>query len=362
MAAESFYKAPAVIVITGNTNRRLHTLSVCANTLAVNGYAVESFSFSLDKKELAKLQQYELPAIQSYSHGVFMDRYKAHEAPSHTKSFLLIEMDIDVVKDFKFADHKVRTIVFTDVFMKTKDGAEELMEAMHQVVKKASSLNTILSNDDVDREDTDGMYYLPLDMLSVRNHKTYGTTNISSYVLEQAEHDLSIREGKAVQKYHVPFFSKFSRIKQEGIEAALAMFLVEGIQPTTFMPQGFPLIEKDINEHVEYYWMGEETTEEEVHAILDVAKDICVGVSVYLSFENIIEEYVEKLGSILVVAENIAEATLFTEYFVKKEKNSFYSIVYASKKEDLKYLIPPLFEGHKVVYMFGEIDSFKEIK
>ncbi len=361
LASESFYKAPTVVIITGNTNRRFHALSVCADTLAVHGHSVDCLSFSLDEKELNALKKYQVSKIKPYSFHVFKELYKAHEAPSRTKSFILIEMDVDLLKKFAFADHKVRTVLFTDMFVTSKEEGEELMDVMKVAIKKTSTLHTILSNDDVHNDISKDLFFLPLDLLPIHNHKTFGTTPISTYYFNNTDHDVVLKEGTSTQEFHIPFFAQCSSIKKEGIQGALALLRSEGITPSTCMSQGFPIIESQISDSIEYYWMGEETTTEEIHAVFQEAKHVCIGVSVYLSFEDIIEGYVESLDSILVVAENIAEATLFTEYFVKKEKDSFYSVVYAADKDDLKYLIPPLFEGHKVVYMFGELESFNTI-
>lgn len=361
----AFYTAPKVIFLVGRSVRRFHTMCILAQMLDEMQLSFTFMSTSIKAHDLEAMQE-RLPftsgSIIPYGFKKFKEIYASYQIPSPKQSLIVIEMDFAFLAKISFAEHEVQTLLLTDFAFEDPDFPEMLEERIIAQMKRASLLQTIVYNYDIE-EDSRGQsknYYLPIDDIPIRTHSSFGRTTDS--MMQFTLTDIALTINMPNLRMDVPYDSHMTSIKREGYFAAVGLLLSERIITTTSKYVHMPLspwFEDTPSPLSTIVWMQFATLPEEMNAIISAHPYLCVSISVYLRFEQVIENRIIDLERLIVVAEKPEQEALFSEYFVQKEKDSYHTIVYIPEKDVLQEALPKITEGKPICYVFDELGSVK---
>lgn len=358
-----FHTTAEVIVIAGNSVRRLFTLSAMVRLLQQHDILLAAFSRSLSHEDISALESAGGPQfIKPYTYSAFHAEQKTFEEPSEQKSVIVVEMTLDQLRDFKLSKHAVQTVIFTDLVCSDADSCAELREVLVDQVRSTPTFQTILYNNDLGTMDK-GAVLLPAEDIPVRTHFSFGRSAVSTihWSLEQDHLQGSMPNAQV----RLPLFdlATSSLLRQEGVFAALSWLDITTLLDGERIHDGYGSLPMWEEHHgpLTLFWARPFQLYNDIKYLLDMPQSsyLCLGVAPYLRFEEIIEQHIEQFETILVVAESESQVALFQEYFLQKEKDSYHVIIYLPDIHALTDVFRHVFARAKEVMMlFDDPTSF----
>lgn len=363
LAAGAFHTTAEVIVIAGNSVRRLFALTAMLRLLGQLEITCSAFSMTLTHEDIVALEAKggKLP-IHPYRTGAFQAEYKTYEHPAEQKAVIIVEMDLHQLRTFRLQKHSVQTLILADLVCTDGDTCAELRDILVDQVRSTPTFQTILYNNDLGTLPT-GAALLPVEDIPVRSHFSFGKSRVSTihWSLE-GERLLGSMPNAHV---NLPAFDlpESSTLRQEGVFAALSWLQINTLLEPERISDGYghlPLWEEH-HGPLTLFWSRPFTERDDIQYLLAMPQSayLCIGVTPYLRFEEILEERIEQFETILVVAEDQNQVSLFQEYFLQKERDSYHVIIYLPQIDDLTAVFRHVFTRAKSVMMlFDQPASF----
>lgn len=351
----TFHTTAEVIVIAGDSVRRLFALTSMQHLLQQHGIQVTAFSMTLSHQDIVALEaKGGQLQIRPYSFGAFHAEYKTYEHPAEQKTVIIVEMTMEHLKTFRLAKHSVQTLIFTDLVCSDNDSCAELRDILVDQVRGTPSFQTILYNNDLG-ELSKGAALLPVEDIPVRSHFSFGKSRVSTIHWSIVDNALMGSMPNAQVSLPVFDLPQSSLLRQEGIFAALSWLDISTLLAPEHITDGFgqlPLWEEH-HGPLTLFWSHPFEHRSDIQYLLAMPQSayLCIGMGPYLRFEEIIEQRIEQFETILVVAEDQNQVSLFQEYFLQKEKDSYHVIIYLPELQQLTGIFRHVFARAKNVMM-----------
>jgi len=316
---------------------------------------VVAFSQSLRPTELAALSgKNSQMHLRPYSYGAFIAEQKTFEHPMEQKSVIIIEMTLSQLRQFSLAKHHVQTLILTDLQCPDVDTCAEMRDYLTSQVRTTPTFQTILYNNDLGEVSKDTVL-LTVEDIPVRSHFSFGRSQVST-IHWSIEGEL-LQGSMPNAQVTLPVFDlpTSTLLRQEGIFAALSWLDITTLLDPKVITTGYgalPLLE-DHHGPLTLFWARPFELRSDIDAVLTLPSStyLCIGVGPYLRFEALIEERIEQFETILVVAEDQNQVSLFQDYFLSKERDSYHVIVYLPEIEALTSVFKHVFARAQAVTM-----------
>lgn len=359
----AFHTTAEVIVIAGDSVRRLFALAAMCRLLQQHHVAFSAFSMTFTHEDVQALEEKGgAQQVRPYSYSAFHTEYKTYEHPAEQKAVIVVEMDLNQLREFRLQKHSVQTLILTDFVCPDADTCADLRDILVDQVRNTPTFQTILYNNDLGNLPP-GAVLLPVEDIPVRSHFSYGKSRVSAihWSLEGEALEGSMPNARV----NLPAFdlATSSLLRQEGIFAALSWLQISSVLVAENIVDGygrFPLWEEH-HGPLTLYWSRPFVQREDVQYLLALpqSKFLCIGMGPYLRFEEIIEQRIEQFETILVVAEDQNQVSLFQEYFLQKERDSYHVIIYLPEIEQITAVFRHVFtRAQNVMMLFDHPASF----
>lgn len=360
-----FSTAATVVFLVGNSLRRLHAFWALMNILDTLEHPFTGLTSTLKKDEL-ELMQSRMPlhhgSCDHYSTHTFQEAYKKHQVGSTKKAFIIIEMDFNLLSNISFSQHEVQTLLLTDFTFSDPDTPALLEERIISQMRRSSLLQTIVYNYDIGQYDDQkqSSFHLRLDDIPIRTHYSFGKTTDSLMQFIVNERTLMIAMPNL--QLRLPFDPHSTVMRKEGYFAAIGLLLAERVINDTSSPTAqpsSPWLEEQLSPKLTALWAKYTTRPEELQAIIERCPRLCMSMSAYLRFEQTIENSIAELEKVIVVAEDKSQESVFSEYFVQKEKDSYHTIVYVPDAALLPEILPLLAGDDEFYLLFDDLHTYQ---
>lgn len=365
VSQEDYYTAPRVLFVVGNSLRRLHTVSMLAHMLDELQISFACFYSSLSQEEFSIFAErfaYVHGHIAAYRYAGFKEQYVKFQKPSKTPCYIIIEMNFDFLSKISFAEHEVQSLLLTDFSFLDADTPEDLEQRIIAQMKRTPSLQSMVYHFDMQQYSSTAQkrYLLQVEDIPIRTHYSFGRTVDSMIQLIPQEHSLILTMPN--MQCAVPYDNQMTKVAEEGYFAALALLASERVltsMQTITRPALSPWLEDMLSPKRTIMWGAYIQEAEEMNAILDKHQFLCVSMSIYLRFEQVIENRITEVGQIFVVPERDDQEVVFGEYFVQKEKDSYHTIIYVPEKQLLEEVLHSMGGEHTYCMVFDDLEIIK---
>ncbi len=363
-SAGNVYKAPEVILVVGNSLRRFHTAIYLRDILTFCKHHVDTFTTTLDFDDEQTKVKYA-PYFTKHDYKSFKLAYEEVEGARSHKAYIIIEVSLDVLPAFPISKHNVKTILFTDMRMGKKEQPAEVKEYIDHEYHHSHILDRLIYNTNTvpKAEFADQYFFVQVDEISIPRQYSFGASSMSTCGFDIDEVITVTHEGKKSSCARPAIIDGV--IKSESLMGAISYALEEDlalgdIEGSFQHLTALPLFD-EVKAEGTMLWTRPMILGDAIWDALQSEQALCIGVSIYLYNEDLIERSIDKVSQIVVVAEQEAESELYTEYFLKKERQSDHKIIYTSSRGFLPHIPSTLFNSEKIMYIFEYLDTFKNI-
>lgn len=350
-------------MVAGDSVRRLYTVATLLHLLPQHRMDVVAFSQSLRPAELTDLAA-KAPGLvlRPYSHGAFAAEYKTYEHPAERKAVIIVEMTLGQLRNFSLSKHHVQTLLLTDLQCPDAETCADMREYLVGQVRTTPTFQTVLYNNDLGDIAKDAVL-LTVEDIPVRSHFSFGRSQVSTIHWSIEGEQLQGSMPNAQVTLPVFDLARTSLLRQEGIFAALSWLDITTLLDPAVITAGFgglPLLEEHHGPLTLFWARPFELRSDIQHVLtLESSRYLCIGMGPYLRFEELIEQRIEQFETILVVAEDQNQVSLFGDYFLQKERDSYHVLLYLPDLSSLTSVFSHVFaRASNVTMMFDAPMSF----
>ncbi|MFN7160142.1 MAG: hypothetical protein ACK4NC_00855 [Candidatus Gracilibacteria bacterium] len=360
-----FSTAATVVFLVGNSLRRLHAFWSIMNILDSLDHPFTGLTATLKKDELEFMKSrtpLKNGTCEHYSLHTFQEAYKKHQIASTKKAFIIIEMDFNLLSNISFPQHEVQTLLLTDFTFSDPDTPAFLEERIISQMRRSSLLQTIVYNYDIGQfeSQTQSSFHLRLDDIPIRTHYSFGKTTDS--LMQFSEKGNTLLTAMPNLQLTLPFDPHSTVMRKEGYFAAVGLLLAERVlnHDVSFHSQpASPWLEEQISPKLTALWAKYSSRPEEIQSIIERCPRLCMSLSVYLRFEQTIENSIADIERVVVVAEEKSQEAVFSEYFVQKEKDSYHTIVFIPDAAQLPDLLSAVAGEEEFYLLFDDLRTYQ---
>lgn len=365
---KNIYKAPEVIVVVGNSIRRFYTTAFLQHVLNNTGHNVVALSLDLDMDERDTTEVYG-KYFQEYSPRTFKATYSSMEQPRDHKSYILLELHYEKLMELDLKKHNIKTMIFTDLRVENAEMAKEIKEYIDHQYHHSRVLDRIFYNTDAVPKDlfSNQYHFLQVDELKIPRQWSFGETALAEFGFSvETKGNIICRHDSTSFQCSVAEEILLSTVKKDGLFGALAYVMEEDIswelitETISHLPT-LPYMEEYKDEEL-YLWTRPVLMGDAVWDGVKQQHTLCIGASIYLYNETLIEKSIDDIKHILVVAEHPVEAEFYAEYFLEKEQQSMHKVVFYPSLQHLPHILRGLFKSEKIMYMFEYLPTFKSVQ
>jgi len=365
-----FENVPHLILVTGETIRRLHTFAMLVKELSELGKEVHSFTSTYTGKQLKRLQQnhkqvpYDIFKVNKVKKAI-------NDSVTGKKKvdFIIVEaLTRDVLLN-NLLSLPVKTMIFSDLRARTNMEAQEAASMLLASMKKNPTLQRVLVNADTTLKKYEGFQpsYIEIKPTEKVDMVHYGRSELAGIRFTPEEDTLTIDSVGDQYKHDVPSLKDYSLLKKEGLFAALSFLYKEELleQAQLWDIDSVPFLENHSGDDEQFVWTEGLNYPDELKELIHISKykNVCIGLTNYLRFEEVIESDIHLFDTLLVVAENDTQAELLGDYFLNKEKGSYHSIIFVPDRTEMRTALQRIFRSQNkpILYLFDNISTFQNI-
>ncbi len=350
------------VLIVGATQRRLHLFHILLSALQRKDMQVLAQSASLSHEMKKKLERMHI--------DMNFDVYKLGSGFHRTdeKSILLVEMTYEqFLIENTDALHEA-LLVLADLRIEDTLFGQDIKDKIAQMNAKKQLKEVLYNVDTVSkREEGISHHYIDIESILSENVIGYGRSPLSSIHFDIQDDVLNIMTKTESHEIQIEHISAYSYLKQEGLFGAIAVLLQYDFfdKETCSKLETYPFLERDSGNIEVLVWTFGAIHPDEFDALLRIPTytNVAMGLANYLRFEDIIERNIERFETVLVVAEDEAQAELLGDYFLSKEHDSYHSIIFVPNSSEMRTSLQRVFRGQekKILYLFDNIGTFIHI-